>query len=146
MSAAPTMTLSEVLNQIKTTPDFGAAEGKLLSVEQAIVFSESQLKNLQELKQCLEHTQVVSKADALKVSTGVKRIYGAFGIEQEIATYWQDTVRPNLNNEKYTFVGADMAKNLLLNKSINVLNRNIFAAKRSVETVRVNGKQSLYQK
>jgi hypothetical protein len=137
------MTLLEVLKQIDDTHDGVSDDGKFVAVDKVIEYSEKCLKSLQDLKQCLEHTQVVSKGDVLRLVTRVKKIYTTFGVFERIRSVWENDIRPKLNDGSHSFNGSDLAKALQLKKTIIELNKNIFASKRSVQTGRVDGTRTL---
>jgi hypothetical protein len=143
MSAVPTMTLADIFKQIDDTHQSVSDDGKFVAVEKVIEYSEKSLKSLQDLKQCLEHTQVVSKGDVLRLVTRVKKIYTTFGVFDSIRSVWENDIRPKLNDGNYSFKGSDLVNLLLIKKTIIELNKNIFASKRSVQTGRAGGTRTL---
>lgn len=135
MNVSITMSLSEVFNQIDNTPEPIVSKCIVTTINSAIDNAENYLDSLQNLKDILTHkTENLTKPEVLKLMQCIRRVYTTLGVQEEIKDYWLQ-VRGLLNNPKAEFVGKEMAKELLLNKHVIILNRTVFAAKRRKETL-----------
>jgi len=130
--------LAVVFTTFNAIPDPVKSKDPLTSVVSVLNTMEAYLSTLQSLRTSLIHINVMHKKNVVNTIACVKKIYFLLETWEEVKGTC-GFIQTNLDTGS-EFCGANIAKDLLLNKNTIVLNRNIFSAKRHLETLRKAGK------
>ena len=130
--------LNTIFEQIENIPEQTQSRDPFVNIKNALQIFELYLKRLQDLKNNLPDIEELHKADVIKLMKCIRKIYTPLDVYKDVSEVLTH-VREGLNNPSVIFKGSELTDSLLLNKHIIVLNRNIFAAKRTIEIMRKNG-------